>query len=51
MRGDSGIVGEGNVVGTQKRGKSTMPLTNIKSDWTSNASSGLCIYVTVDSGV
>ena len=46
MRGDSGVAGEGRVVGIPKfhsRGKCTMPLTNINSDWMSNASSGLCI--------
>ena len=26
-------------------GKCTMPLTNINSDWVSNASSGLCIIL------
>ena len=43
MRGDGG---EGRVVGIPKfhsRGKCTMPLTNINSDWMSNASSGLSI--------
>ena len=46
MRGDSGVAGEGRVAGTPKFhswGKYTMPLTNINSDWMSNASSGLCI--------
>ena len=46
MRGDSGVAGEGRVVGTPKVyswDKYTMPLTNINSDCTSNASSGLCI--------
>ena len=46
MRGDSGVVGEGRVVGVPKFhswGKCTMPLMNINSDWMSNASSGLCI--------
>ena len=46
MRGESGVVGEGRVVGVPKFhswGKCTMPLTNINSDWMSNASSGLCI--------
>ena len=46
MRGDSGVAGEGRVVGLPKfhsRGKCTMPLTNINSNWMSNASSGLCI--------
>ena len=48
MRGDSGVVGEGRVVGVPKFhswGKCTMPLTNINSDWMSNASSGLCIIL------
>ena len=48
MRGDSGVAGEGRVAGTPKfhswgRSKCNMPLTNINSDWMSNASSGLCI--------
>ena len=46
MRVDSGVAGEGRVVGIPKFhswGKFTMPLTNINSDWMSNASSGLCI--------
>ena len=47
MKGDSGVAGEGRVVGVPKfhsRGKCTMPLTNINSDWMSNASSGLHVY-------
>ena len=46
MRGDSGVAGEGRIVGVPKFhswGKCTMPLMNINSDWMSNASSGLCI--------
>ena len=46
MRDDSGVAGEGRVVGVPKFhswGKCTMPLTNINSDWMSNTSSGLCI--------
>ena len=46
--GDSGVAGEGRVVGVPKFhswGKCTMPLTNINSDWMSNASSGLCIIL------
>ena len=46
MRDDSGVAGEGRVVGLLKFhswGKCTMPLTNINSDWMYNASSGLCI--------
>ena len=46
MRGDCGVAGEGRLVGVPKFhpwGRSTMPLTNINSDWMSNASSGLCI--------
>ena len=46
MRGDSGVAGEGRVACIPKFhswGKYTMPLTNINSDWMSNASSGLCI--------
>ena len=48
MRGDSGVAGEGKVVSIPKFhswGKCTMPLTNINSDWISNASSGLCIIL------
>ena len=48
MRGDSGVAGERRVVGVPKFhswGKCTMPLTNINSDWMSNASSGLCIIL------
>ena len=48
MRGDSGVVGEGRVVGIPKFhpfGKCAMPLTNINSNWMSNASSGLCIII------
>ena len=50
MRGDSGVAGEGSVVGVPKFhswGKCTMPLTNINSDWMSNASSGLCIVLVI----
>ena len=46
MRGESGVAGEGRVVGVLKFhswGKCTMPLTNIDSDWMSKAFSGLCI--------
>ena len=46
MRGDSGVAGKGRVVGVPKFhswGKCSMPLTNINSDWMSNASSGLYI--------
>ena len=48
MRGDSGVAGKGRVVGVpnfHSWGKYTMPLTNINSDWTPNASSGLCIIL------
>ena len=48
MRGDSGVAGEGRVVGVPKFhswGKCTMPLTNINSDWMSNGSSGLRIIL------
>ena len=50
MRGDSGVAGEGRVVGIPKFyswSKCTMPLTNIYSDWMSNASSGLCIIFVI----
>ena len=46
MRGEGGVAGEGRVVGVPKFhswGKYTMPLTNINSDWMSNASSGLLV--------
>ena len=48
VKGDSGVAGERRVVGIPKFhswGKYTMPLTNINSDWMSNASSGLELYV------
>ena len=48
MRGDGGVAGEGRIVGVPKFhfwGECTMPLTNINSDWMSNASSGLCIIL------
>ena len=48
MRSDSGVASEGRVFGIPKFyswGKCTMPLTNINSDWMSNASSGLCIIL------
>ena len=48
MRGEGGVAGEGRVVALPKFhswGKCTMPLTNINSDWMSNASSGLCIIL------
>ena len=50
MRDDSGVADEGRVVGLPKFhswGKCTMPLTNINSDWMSNASSGLRIILLV----
>ena len=50
MRGDSGVAGEGRVVGIPKfysRSKCTMPLMNINSDWISNASSGPCIIYVI----
>ena len=53
MRGDGGVAGEGRVVGVPKFhswGKYTMPLTNINSDWMSNASSGLCIIYIIYAG-
>ena len=48
MRGDSGVAGEGRVVGVPKFhswGKCIVPLTNINSDWMVNDSSGLCIIL------
>ena len=54
MRGDSGVAGEGRVVGLPKfhsSGKCTVPLTNINSDWMSKPSFGLCIiYITLFRG-
>ena len=41
MRGEGGVAGEGRVVGVPKFhswDKRTMPLTNINSNWMSNAS-------------
>ena len=50
MRGDSGVAGENRVASILEFyswGKYTKSLTNINSDWISNASSGLCIiYIT-----
>ena len=40
MRGDSGVAGEAGIPKFHSWGKCTMPLTNIHSDWMSNASSG-----------
>ena len=51
MYGDGGlgcVTGEGRVVGMLKFhscGKCNMPFMNINSDWTSNASTGLCIIL------
>ena len=48
VRDDSGVAGEGRVVGIPKFyswGKCTMPLTNINSDWMSNSCSSLCIII------
>ena len=48
MRGDSSVAGERRVVGLPKFhswGKCNMPLTNINSDWMSNASSSLRIIL------
>ena len=48
MRGDSGVAGEERVVGVlgfHSWGKCTMALTNINSDWMSNASSSLLIIL------
>ena len=50
MRGEGGVAGEGRVDDLPKFhswGKCTMPLTNINSDWMSNASSGLCINLAI----
>ena len=51
MRGDGGVAGEGRVASVPKFDswvKCTMSLTNISSDWMSNASCGLSIilYIT-----
>ena len=48
MRVEGGVAGEVRVVGKPKLhswGKCTIPLTNINSDWMSNASSGLYYIV------
>ena len=50
VRCDSGVAGEGRVVGVPRFhswGKCTIPLTNINSDcnWMSNTSSGLSIIL------
>ena len=48
MRGKGSVAGEGRVVVEPKFhswGKCTLPLTNINSDWMSNASFGLCIIL------
>ena len=45
-KNEDGVAGEERVVGVPKFhswGKCTMLLTNINSDWITNASSGLCI--------
>ena len=50
MRGEGGVASEGKVVDVPKFhswGKCTMPLMNINSDWMSNASSGLCINLSI----
>ena len=47
MRGDSGVAGEGRVVGIPKfysLGKCTIPLTNINSDGISNGFSIWPVY-------
>ena len=46
VMGEGGVTGEGKLVRVpmfHSCGKCTMSLTNIQSDWMSNASSGLCI--------
>ena len=48
VTGEGGVAGEGRVVGVPRFhswGKCTIPLTNINSDWMSNASSGLSIIL------
>lgn len=50
VKGEGGVAGEGRVVGVPKFhswGKCTMPLTNINSDWISNAFFGLCINLVI----
>ena len=50
MRGEGGVASEGKVVDVPKFhswGKCIMPLMNINSDWMSNASSGLCINLSI----
>ena len=46
VKGEGGVAGEGKLVGVPKfhsRGKYTMPLMSINSDWMSNDSCSLCI--------
>ena len=53
VRVEGGVAGEGRAVCVPKFhswGKRTMPLTNINSDWMSNASSGLCINLFIYAG-
>ena len=48
VRGDCGVAGEGRVFGLptfHSWRKCTMPLTNVNTDWMSNASSGLRIII------
>ena len=48
MRCDSGVAGEGRVVGVPRFhswGKCSIPLTNVNSDWMSNVYSGLSIIL------
>ena len=46
VRGDGGVAGEGRVVGVPRFhswGKYTMSLTNVNSDWMSNAYTLACV--------
>ena len=48
MRSNGSVAGKGRIIGLPKFhscGKCTITLTNINSDWMSNASSGLCIIL------
>ena len=50
MSGEGSVAGEGRVVGVpmfHSWGKCTMPLMNINSDRMSNASSGLCVNLSI----
>ena len=48
VKGEGSVAGDGKVIGAPKFhswGKCTMPLTNINSDWMSNASSDCELFI------